>query len=392
MPMAEEVQSVREALESAFEAAETPAAPPPARAPRPESKPRETNEIAREAPAEIAEAEPANQRQEPEPEQPERQVDRPRDQFGRFQRATPPAPSERAIAQPEGAEKSPPISEISDQAQLEEQEEATLPILPPQSWSATAKDNWATLPRAIQEEVDRRERDVQRAFRERAEQTNVLEPLAQAIQPYSQKLALRGVHPAAAVQQLLAVQDLLESNPIEGIAHVARAYGVDLRQYATAFAQAQQPVDPNVAAANDRIGKLESMLTSWQQGAQQQEQARINAEVQAFAADSRSHPYFEHVRMRMADLMGKGAADTLAQAYKIACAENEDITRAMSQSSRQAEQAARRRAEAQTADRARRAAVSVHGSPYGGGQAPRSGKPLSVRDAIASAMEQVAER
>lgn len=235
--------------------------------------------------------------------------------------------------------------------------------------------------------MDRRERDVQRAFQQRAEQANVLEPLAQAISPYSSSLALKGVNPATAVTQLLAVQDLLDRDPIAGVAHVARVYGVDLRQFATAFSQAQQPQDPMVRDLAERVARQDQMLRQWQQGAEAQEQSRINDEVQRFAADVSNYPYFEHVRPKMADFMASGAAGSLAEAYRMACAVDDRVSAAIRQNELAAERAARNSHEREAAVRARRAAVSVTGTP--GGMAPDTrGKNDTVRNAVRSALEQ----
>lgn len=402
--MADEIPSVRQDLEAAFAEAESAAPPPPARPARSVSRETTGSSAAVRADRDTVATDGDTKRHEgesrPEEDQTEaaaeseseRQVDRPRDQFGRFTSATPEArPSERGAQAQEPPEAR--QDEISDQPETEAREQGAPAILPPQSWSAAAKDAWHQLPRPIQEEVDRRERDVSRAFQQRAEQVNVLEPIAQAIQPYSQKLALRGINPAAAIQQLLAVQDMLESDPIQGVAYVARSYGVDLRNFATAFAQAQQPQDPAVKELSEHVARQEQMIRSWQQSAEQQEMTRITSEVQAFAANSREYPYFEHVRERMAQFMQSGAANTLAQAYRLACADNEDISRAIRQQQEQAQRSQRTQAEKQAADRARRAAVSVSGSPYGGGAVANgnAGKG-TVRDDVYAAYEAVVNR
>lgn len=397
--MSEAVESVRDSLNAAFDASER-AAPPEPRPSRTETSRNGENRV--QTGSESGRNPPSRERDDttgpdssPEstelsPESPEGRresgVDRPRDQFGRFSRTTPPPPQAPAEQQPQGAPEGAEI-EIPDQPEPGAAEPARPAILPPQAWSAAARDNWTKLPRPVQEEIDRRERDVQRAFQQRAEQAHVLEPLAQAIQPYASKLHLRGVNPAAAVTQLLAVQDLLDSDPIAGVAHVAKVYGVDLRQFATAFTQSQQPQDPAVRELAQRVAQQDQMLRQWQQGAEAQEQSRINDEVQSFAADAQRYPYFEHVRPRMADFMATGVATTLAEAYRMACAVDERVAAAIRQNEAAAERAARNTQEREAAARARRAGVSVTGVP--GGLAPDGrGSADTVRDAVRSALEQ----
>lgn len=387
--MSETTESVRDSLNAAFDASER-AAPPEPRPLRSETRERSNNSPSRE-PDDTSGQDLSPESTDLSPDEGgerESGVDRPRDQFGRFARSTPEAPKPPPGQPQAPAEDGAGENNLPDQPEAADGAEPARPaILPPQSWSAAARDNWTKLPRAIQEEVDRREREVQRAFQQRAEQANVLEPLAQAISPYSNKLALKGVNPAAAVQQLLAVQDLLDSDPIAGVAHVARVYGVDLRQFATAFTQAQQPQDPLVRELTERVTRQEQMIRQWQQGAEAQEQSRINDEVQRFAADTSSYPYFEHVRPRMADFMATGAASSLAEAYRMACAVDDRVSAAIRQNELASERAARSTQEREAAARARRAGVSVTGVPGGMGSEPR-GKADTVRDAVRTAMEQ----
>jgi hypothetical protein len=243
----------------------------------------------------------------------------------------------------------------------------------------------------VQEEIRRRENDVANGFRQRAEQVNALEPIAQAIAPYQQKLALRGVHPASAVKQLLAVQDLLDHDPIAGIAHVARSYGVDLRQFSAALEQSQQPRNPEIEAVRNEVAQVTQFLQQHAQAAQQQEFGRINSEVEAFRADA-AHPYFEHVRPAMAQLMQNGLAATLQEAYDHCCWTNPEIRNRILEEQKRVEQSARQRTEREAVDRARRASVSVNGArPRGNGAMPGStGK--SIRAILEGAFSDAASR
>ena len=115
--------------------------------------------------------------------------------------------------------------------------------------------------------------------------------------------------------------------------------------------------------------------------------------MQRFAADTTNYPYFEHVRPRMAELMGTGGASTLAQAYRMACADNEQIAEAMAQASRTAELTPRLAREKQAADRARKAAVSVSGAPYvGNGAGGAASKPRTLGEELRRNYDELAGR
>ena len=366
--MAEE-KTVRETLEAAYDAAEARAAEP-APTPRPD--------VARET--------------EPEPErQPELQPparDLPRDQFGRFSRSSPEGKP------PEAAEPAPPV--FPDQPETREPEPAvaTPAIRAPESWSAAAKDTFHSLPRLAQDEILRRESDMQRGLQQRAEQINALEPLARAIAPYAQKYAIRGIPLAQRAEQLFAIEDYLDRDPLGALAFVARSYGVDLRQYATAMqqqVQQNQSQDPHVNQLTQRLDAYERREQQAQQAYQQAEMGRIQSEVDAFRADTAAHPHFEAVRPTMAQLMERGICATLQDAYEQACWASPAVRQQMLDARQRTDAQSRARFEKEAADRARRAGVSVSGSPSGAGSSARNGK-LSRRDAIAAAYEQVVSR
>ncbi len=60
------------------------------------------------------------------------------------------------------------------------------------------------------------------------------------------------------------------------------------------------------------------------QSSQPADQARVEAEVQAFAADP-SHPRFTQLRLQMSELMRSGRARTLREAYDLALVASPDV-------------------------------------------------------------------
>ena len=380
--MADDVPSVRDTLDQAYSQLES--RPEPS-APKPQREPvavAEAREPALE-PARTAETEAT-----PEPEQADAELhgDRPRDQFGRFTKTR--DAEELPAADPAAATDS---DQAQPQAPEPETERAKAPpsspaIAAPEAWSPADKAIFETLPLPAKEIIQRREKQVADGFRQRAEQIDAVQPLMQVLAPYQERLALRGVHPASAVQQLFALQDYMDRDPVGGLAHIARAYGVDLRQYAAAYAQAQKPESPEQQALNQRLAQIESYqqqqhaaALQWQQ---QQQYAQVNSEVAAFRADATSHPHFELVRPVMAELMQTGRAQTLQDAYDLAVSRSDDV--------RNAQATARQRLERDAAERARRAAVSVSGHAPRGNGALTAGKPLSRRETIERAYDRAA--
>jgi hypothetical protein len=183
---------------------------------------------------------------------------------------------------------------------------------------------------------------------------------------------------------------MLERDPIEGIAYVARSYGVDLRQFATAFQQAQQPQDPQLQAVSTRIEQMEGFLRQQTQAAQQAEMSRINSEIETFRADTAAHPYFDAVRPAMAQLMANNMAMTLQDAYDHACWAIPEVRSRILDDQKRTEQTGRAKVEREAAERARRAAVSVSSAPSSG-RAVRGREGKSIRDDLEAAFERVAQ-
>jgi hypothetical protein len=79
--------------------------------------------------------------------------------------------------------------------------------------------------------------------------------------------------------------------------------------------QEQAPIDPTVAALQQKLSQLEGFIT--QQHTQQQTVAEQNLlrDINAFAADP-AHPHFEAVGQHMAGLIKAGLAADLQQAYE----------------------------------------------------------------------------
>jgi hypothetical protein len=300
-----------------------------------------------------------------------------RDALGRFARV------ERALNEPEapGAEAGPDAAE------------AARTTAPPPAWSAAAKADFQSLPDHIRKEVLKREADMERGraqWQSGAERLNRLDAI---LGPRADMIRMRGMDEAGAVQALFAAQDLLERDPLGGLRHLARTYGVDPRALAMAGAPQQpqipsgaQPLAPITALARD-VETLKGALAQQRQRAEAAHRAGVMDQVQAFAADP-AHLYFENVRGRMFALMRAGQAKTLDEAYQQATWADPDVR---SQLLRQAE--AGRRTQASDAARAkaaqaRHASGSITGSPSPGSVPGRGGPAPTLRDELMSAWTQ----
>ena len=259
-------------------------------------------------------------------------------------------------------------------------------IRPPASWSAQAKADFAALPPHIQKEVSKREGDIDKGFRERAEQLKRYEPLEQLLAPRRDLWAAAGSDEVSAVRSLLAAQDLLDKNPVQGLQFLARSYGVDIASLGQpSLAQpnggAGQPQAQPDPVANE-IQVLRQELQALKQGKEQEVQQTYTSQIEAFAANP-ENLYFENVKPAMAKLLTAGLASDLSDAYQQAIWADPTIRPLLQQ------QTAKPVTDPNRAVRAKLAGASVTGSP---GNAPPPTSNGSISDDIRAAMSEVQGR
>jgi len=296
-----------------------------------------------------------------------------RDEAGKF---APKEPKEEPEAPVETAEQAP------QGEQPEDGEEA--PRKPPASWSPQAKADFAQLAPHIQDEVLKRERDMDKGLQSRASELKRYEPIEQVIAPHRERWSAHGVDEATAIGQLLNADAYLRQNPLAAIQDLAQAYGVDLRQYAQGNLPQQQPALQPVL---QRMQQLEAQLQAQSESAAQAQRDTVNKTIETFKASAEAI-YFADVEDDMTALIAAGRVkgDTLDEklknAYEMATWARPDIRKliqADQSKPKQATQAERQRTEA-----AKKAGGSITGSTLG---APKQDLPdESLHDTIRRAM------
>lgn len=229
----------------------------------------------------------------------------PRDTEGKFAAKDEAAPVEAA---PEAAQDAPEQIQ-ADPGTDAETEAAPQALEAPASWTAAAKERWPDLTPEVQAEVLRREGDWQRTDGERAEKIKRYESIDAALEPVRQNLELNGVEPAQYVRQLAAADQYLRTNPQEAIQWLAQQYNIDLAQMNADPAEA----DPYTAPLVGEINQLKAQQAQFFEAQRQQELARRNQEIEAFAQDK---PLFDDVVDDMARLAQANPGMDLAGLYE----------------------------------------------------------------------------
>jgi hypothetical protein len=223
--------------------------------------------------------------------------------------------------------------------------------------------------RILTAEAERRESDFHRGvegFKSHAQKARQFE---QAIAPYQQTLNQLGVDAPTAISKLLQADHTLRySDPVQKAQYfqnLAREYGIDLGQVQNIPEQ-----DPQTQYLMQQLNELRQTQQMWQNSIQEQERNKANHELASFATSEKTH--FEAVRNDMADLLEAGKAQSLEQAYEMAIWMRPDVRQTLIEQQRI--EAQRNYEQQQRTQRAKTASVSVKGSsPSSGGSQPPSG-------------------
>jgi hypothetical protein len=262
-------------------------------------------------------------------------------------------------------------------AQPPEPEAASEPDRPQRdpwkSWKKEAAAELSKLPSNVQNFIIERQEQFHRGIEQYKEAANYAKTIDKSIHQYKDYLNQLGVTPEVAFPNLLKTEHTLRmGNPqekAEMLQKLAHDYGIDLGQLAS------MPYDAHLHQLKSQLDFTKAQLEASNSFRQGHEDAQIQGHIEDFA---QGREYFEDVRLLMADLLDRGLATDLDDAYAKAVRMDENVF-AKSQSKTRLTQAD------QAAKAARAAAVSVKGSPVG---VKTQAAPTSTEDAVRMAMRQ----
>lgn len=289
---------------------------------------------------------------------------------------------------PEGDPAAPaPVSVDQPEEQVVEQA-APPPVLDaPQFWSAEMKAKWGDFSPEQQAMLAEREKKVHGTISQQGQQLSQLKPVGELRTQYQDVFDRNGVSFTDGFHTIMAMQNLLEQDPVKGLAAIAQTFDVDLAKAFGGQAQQQHQPDAQPAAAANpelsrlqtKIDKLEGILTEQQRAtiaAQTAETRRlVEASAQEIAKWAEGKAHYEDLKPAMAKLFETGAADTLDEAYEMAIAKSPDI-RTQIEASREAEKTAKARAEQEKAVAAAKRAAKTNA----GGNRPAKTAPTGKWD------------
>lgn len=266
---------------------------------------------------------------------------------------------EDVVADAEKQEVTEPQQETDAKEEVKEVAETVEPA--PVSWSGAVKSKWAELPAEVRAEIKKREDDIHKAMTAQDGDLAVGRKIKEISAPYEAIIRSEGGTVEGAFRDLLNTAYILRTGSPQQKAQLvlqtAQQFGVDLRPYFGG----QQPQQNNISALQQEIEYLrrnqvnpEQLKTQLQE---EMEAARIQSEIQAFAANP-AYEHFELVRPIMKGLLESGQARNLQEAYDSAIWSVPSI-RTQLEAKAKAAEAEKKKAEM---EHKKKAAASVTGS------------------------------
>lgn len=266
--------------------------------------------------------------------------------------------------------------ETADTENKAEPTEASTPARNPwASWKREAQTVLSQLPPETQKMIQEREEQFHKGIEQYKQDAFRGRSLGKALAPHMEYLEQVGVQPEQAITTLIQAEKILrtadpqtKSNMFMKLAH---DYGIDVNSLTNV------PFDPYKYQLEQQLQAQQAQLAQIMQSKQVAEEAQLGQTIEQFA---QTHEYFDEVRETMADLLDKGLASDLNDAYSKAVRLNDDVFSRTTQNSGQVNQVQRAN---NAAKAAKAAAVQVKGSPIGG---MKSTEAKTTEEAVRNAM------
>ena len=218
-------------------------------------------------------------------------------------------------------------------------------------------------------------------YKAEAERAKALE---EAINPFVPELQSQGIHPAAWINNLGRAHMILTKAPydqkVQMFHRLAQDYGVNLNQ----INEPQQPVDAYTQQLMQQLYQVNQEVSTIKGRFEQEEQARLNNEIERVRSDKERFPHFDMVREEMAQLLELGKAQDLETAYTKAVRMNDEAFRL--EQEKLLTNATKQASKAQQVARAKATAVSPKSVTPNGTQAK-----VEAKDRRSLLMAQMAE-
>lgn len=258
---------------------------------------------------------------------------------------------------------------------------------PPKNIPASVRKHWASLDPEVRKEIATREANIHRMFTAEDGELAVGRKMKEVIAPYLPMIRAEGGSAEGAIKDLLNTAYILRAGNAEQkaaiIRQVAKQFGVDLGS----SLQQSQP-DNDIMAIKRQLEEMKQVANPdaiYGHLQERFEYDKIQQDISAFAADP-AHSHFATVKTLMGAIMANGGAETMQEAYDMACRAHPQTRSVLD-----AEVAAKSAQEAEEKRKAaleakRKASVSVTGSSGSQNSTGQSHNEDEIRSTIVKAM------
>ena len=252
--------------------------------------------------------------------------DQERDEKGRFVSSEETEPSEEAEQ----------TEEVELQAEDDEPVEET--VLRPTTWKKEYLPLWDKLTsgQALTKEEGiklakytgiQRENEFKNGVSTYKAEADRARDLEKAIAPFQQEFEAQGISPAAWINNLGRAHMILTKAPydqkVQLFHRLAQDYGIQLNQVDGQLAAPQ--VDAYTQQLMNQLNQVNQEVSTIKSRFQQEEQTRLNNEIERVRSNKERFPHFDVVREEMAQLLELGKAQDLETAYAKAIRLNDEV-------------------------------------------------------------------
>lgn len=194
------------------------------------------------------------------------------------------------------------------------------------AWKKEMEPVWAKSDPALQEYVYKREEDVMRGLQQyqtgHQRWNEVIQPFQHVIQQNPD------VNPVELLQNLMTNHLRVLSSPKEQkvalVRDIVRGYGLDLSDFIPQNGEIPAALPPEVGQLRQELSQVRNHLAAKQRAEYEAGVAEQTKLVNAFFADSKNK-YVAEVEADILELLQKGAANSLQDAYDLACYKNPTV-------------------------------------------------------------------
>lgn len=206
----------------------------------------------------------------------------------------------------------------------------------PRSWKADKKELFYTLPRDLQEELVRREKDLEKHLhtktQELANQQKIYTEIDQVVAPFKKEWELSGTTPAQVLSNALKLELAFRENPRNALILLGQEYGLDFRN------EVSEQSNNQLNELLEVVEQLQEKVSSFENSQAESRQTALLDFIEDWksskdANGSAKYPYYDLLEQDMELLIPaiqKKYPDAtistwLDKAYQLAMIDNEDV-------------------------------------------------------------------